>query len=366
MNSSYYMLNYIHESPTTLEKTLQVNQETIKEIARRVREMKVNKVVLSGVGSSYTAAIMATPIFQQYCFYPTIVINSEEVNYYAERWIDGQSLVVVVSRSGERGAVIDTLNLANQKGALAVAITGVADSLLAQSSKLSLITQEGPEITFPKTKSVTACTGIMMRLGLELASLENKKAQNCLKNLLAFPVFIDDATKAIELQLHALMPLVKKCKLLNVAGTCSNYGVALEAAIKIQEAAFIPTRGDSTAGLLQGPVGALNQDWLVLALVMPEDLPLSRELLKLVKQFDAQCIAVHPQNLELSEVCEHSIKIPESTDPFLAALGYLPAVQLLAYYWTVERGMNPDEPSSMQSILKSILPPGRQEPELRK
>jgi hypothetical protein len=38
----------------------------------------------------------------------------------------------------------------------------------------------------------------------------------------------------------------------------------------------------------------------------------------------------------------------------------------LAYYWTTERGMNPDEPSSMHSILKSILPPGRQEPELKK
>jgi len=366
MNTRYHMLNYIHESPSTLEKTLQVNRETIKEIARRVRDIKVNKVVLSGLGSSYTAAVMAAPIFQQYCSYPTAVINSEEMNYYAERWIDEQSLVVVVSRSGERGAVIDTLNLSNQMGALAVAVTGVADSLLAQSSKLSLITQEGPEITFPKTKSVTACAGIMMRLGLELAAAENKKAQSCLKNLLVLPASIDRATKAIETQLQPLMPLVKNCKLLNVAGTCSNYGVALEAAIKVQEASFIPTRGDSTAGLLQGPVGALNPDWLVLVLVMPEDLALSRELLKLVKQFNAQSIVVHPQGITLNEVCEHSIKIPESADPFLAALVYLPAVQLLAYYWTVERGMNPDEPSSMQSILKSILPPGRQEPELRK
>jgi glucosamine--fructose-6-phosphate aminotransferase (isomerizing) len=366
MNTSYHMLNYIHESPTTLEKTLQVNQETIKEIARRAREMKVNKVVLSGLGSSYTAAVMAAPIFQNYCPYPTAVINSEETNYYAERWIDGQSLVVVVSRSGERGAVIDTLNLANQKGALAVAVTGMAESLLAQSSKLSLITQEGPEITFPKTKSVTACAGIMMHLGLELAAADHKNAQSCLNNLLALPAMIDRSTKAIEPQLQDLMPLVKNCKYLNVAGTCSNYGVALEAAIKVQEASFVPTRGDSTAGLLQGPVGALNPDWLVLALVLPEDLTLSRELLKLVKQFNAHCIVVHPQNLELSDVCENSIKIPESVDPFLAALVYLPVVQLLAYYWTTERGMNPDEPSSMHSILKSILPPGRQEPELKK
>jgi glutamine---fructose-6-phosphate transaminase (isomerizing) len=366
MKPSYHMLNYIHESPVTLEKTFQVNQRTIQEIGQKTREMKVNKVVLSGLGSSYTAAMMAAPIFQQYCPYPTAVINSEETNYYAERWIDGQSLVVVVSRSGERGAVIDTLNLANQKGALAVAVTGVADSLLAQSSKLSLVTQEGPEITFPKTKSVTACAGIMMRLGLELADPENKKAQECLKNLLALPVLIEQATSAIESQLEPLKPMVKNCKLLNVAGTCSNYGVALEAAIKVQEASFIPTRGDSTAGLLQGPVGALNPDWLVLALVMPEDLPLSKELLRLVKQFNAHSIAVYPQGLELNDVCEYSIKIPERADPFLAALVYLPAVQLLAYFWTVERGMNPDEPSSMQSILKSILPPGRQEPELRK
>ncbi len=366
MNTSYHMLSYIHESPSTLEKTLQVNQETIQEIAQRARAMKVNKVVLSGLGSSYTAAVMAAPIFQQYCAFPTAVINSEEMNYYAERWIDGQSLVVVVSRSGERGAVIDTLNLANQKGALVVAVTGVADSLLAQNSKLSLITQEGPEITFPKTKSVTACAGIMMRLGLELAAADNVKAKKCLENLLALPALIDRTTKAIEPQLQALMPLVKKCRLLNVTGTCSNYGVALEAAIKVQEASFIPTRGDSTAGLLQGPVGALNPDWLVLALVMPEDLPLSKELLKLVKQFNAHSFAVVPQNLELGDVCEHPIKIPESVDPFLAALVYLPVVQLLAYYWTVEKGMNPDEPSSMESILKSILPPGRQEPELRK
>jgi len=366
MNTSYHMLSYIHESPATLEKTLQVNQKTIQEMGQRARAMKVNKVVLSGLGSSYTAAVMAAPLFQQYCPYPTAIINSEEINYYAERWIDEQSMVVVVSRSGERGAVIDTLNLANQKGALAVAVTGVADSLLAQGSKCSLITQEGPEITFPKTKSVTACAGIMMCLGLELAEAENKKTQICLKNLLALPALIEKATKAIEPQLQTLMPVVKNCKMLNVAGTCSNYGVALEAAIKVQEASFIPTRGDSTAGLLQGPVGALNPDWLVLALVMPEDLALSLELLKLVKQFNAHSIAVHPQGIELNKVCEHSVKLPESVDPFLAALVYLPAVQLLAYYWTVERGMNPDEPSSMNSILKSILPPGRQEPELRK
>jgi glucosamine--fructose-6-phosphate aminotransferase (isomerizing) len=366
MTAKYHMLDYIHESPATLEKTLKVNQLKINEIVQMARERKVNKVVLSGLGSSYTAAMMSAPLFQQFCPFPTAVINSEETNYYSDRWIDRHSLVVVVSRSGERGAVIDTLNLANQKGALAVAVTGMADSLLAQNSKISLTTQEGAEITFPKTKSVTACTGMMMHLGLELADREDQIAKNLLQQLMTFPSIIDQNTRAIEPQLKALMPLVKKCQLLNVAGTCSNHGAALEAAIKVQEASFIPTRGDSTAGLLQGPVGALNADWLVLALIMAQDKNLSLELLKLVRQFGAQSIGVYPQGMDLGDACDHSLVLPAGADPFLAALAYLPAVQLLAYFWTLERGMNPDEPSSMNSILKSILPPGREEPELKK
>lgn len=328
--------------------------------------MKVNKLVLSGLGSSHTAAMMAAPIFQEYCPLPTAVINSEECQYYADRWIDERSLVVVISRSGERGAVIDTISLANQKGSLAVAITGVPDSLLAQNSKLSLITQEGAEITFPKTKSVATCAGTMMLLGLELADEKDDAAKQLLQQLLALPAKIDENIRTLEPRIQELLPVIKSCKFLNVTGTCSNYGVALEAAIKAQEAAFVPTRGDTTAGLLQGPVGALNADWLVMTLVMPQDESLNRELLKLVQQFGAKSIGVYPQELNLATACDHSLILPNGADPFIAALAYLPALQLLVYYWTVEKGMNPDVPSSMNSILKSILPPGREEPELRK
>lgn len=366
MPAKYHMLDYIHESPAALDKTFQFNQAEAQEIVRRAKEMKVNKVVLTGLGSSHTAAMMAAPLFQQFCPLPTAIINSEECRYYASRWIDERSLVVVVSRSGERGAVIDAIKLANQKGSLAVAITGVADSLLAQNSRISLITQEGAEITFPKTKSVTACAGMMMLLGLELADEKDVQAKGLLKDLLTLPSRIDENTQAIEPRIQELMPAIKSCKLLNVTGTASNFGVALEAAIKAQEAAYVPTRGDSTAGLLQGPVGALNPDWLVMALVLPQDEALNLELLRLVRQFGAKSIAVHPKGIDLAKACDHSLLLPHGADPFLAALTYLPALQLLVYYWTVERGMNPDVPSSMNSILKSILPPGRKEPELRK
>jgi len=364
--SAYHMLGYIHESPQALQATLQENQIDIRKIAALCQEKNINKVILSGLGSSYTSALMALPIYQRFCRYPTVVINSEETGYYADKWIDEHSLVVVISRSGERGAVVDTLNLAKQRGGLGVAVTGMPQSLLAQNSTLSLITREGAEITFPKTKSVTTCTGILMRLCLELLDENDKAAWGYLDKLDCIPEMQKAAILALEPQIQNLMPFMKGNKFLNVTGTCSNHGAALEAAIKVQEASFIPTRGDSTSGLLQGPVGALTPEWLVMPLVLKEDLALSIDLLKLVRQFGAKSVAVYPQGLELKDQCDHSLVIPQPVDPYLAALVYLPAIQLLAYYWTVERGMDPDTPSSMDSILKSILPPGRQEPELKK
>ncbi len=313
--ADYHMLDYIHESPISLEKTLKENAGAIQAIARKAGEMGVDKVVLSGVGSSYTSCLMALPLFQVHCPLPTVVINSEETGYYAQRWIDAKSLVVVVSRSGERGAVIDTLQLANEKGALGVAVTGVADSLLAQNSKSSLITQEGPEITFPKTKSVITCTGALMRLGLELAKPEDGDAGLRLERLNNLPAVMTAFIEKIEPQVRALMPKIDAHKMIDVVGTCSNHGVALEAAIKIQEASYIPTRGDSTAGLLQGPVGALNKDWMVYALVMPRDLELTRQLLNLTKGFGAYNLAVHPQGLGMGGLADDEIVTPPFDDP---------------------------------------------------
>jgi glucosamine--fructose-6-phosphate aminotransferase (isomerizing) len=364
--TAYHMLDYIHESPKALERTLQDIEKDIQAIAMKGHETGLERVVLSGVGSSYTSCLMAQPLFQVHCPMPVAVINSEESGYYAERWITDKSLVVVVSRSGERGAVIDTLKAAEEKGALGVAVTGVADSLLAQSARTALITREGPEITFPKTKSVITCTGTLLRLGLALADPTDSAAAERLAKLKAMPAIMADFIQIIEPQLQTLMPRIAAHKLVNVVGTGSNHGAALEAAIKVQEASYIPTRGDSTAGLLQGPVGALNPDWMVYALVLPQDLELTRQLLRLTQGFKAYNLAVHPAGLDLAGLADDEILTPHFDDPYLAALAYLTAVQLLAYYWTVERGMNPDAPSSMTSILEAILPPGREEPELRK
>jgi len=360
---AYQMLDYIYESPSALQATLDENDQIVASIVEQCRTRQVDKIILTGLGSSYTAAAMAHPLFQMHSRYPTLLINAEELGYYRERWLDAHTLVVSVSRSGERGAVIDAVHIAKAVGALAVAVTGVADSLLAQSAEITLHTREGAEVAFPKTKSVTACAAMLMRLGLAFCRAGDQAALPRLGRLQGMAPALEKTIRMLDEQIRALMPTIKDHRIVNVAGTCSNHGVALEAAIKIQEASLIPTRGDSTASLWQGPIGALNPDWLVVALVMREDLDLSRRLLTLVREFGAFGLAVCPPELDLEGLADHRLDISEWDDPYLAGLLYLPAVHLLAYHLTLARGLNPDKPQATDAVLKSILPPGRKEPD---
>ncbi len=365
MTEKYHMIEYIHEGPKNLKDTLAENEDAVLSIARQVKARGINRVVLTGLGSSYTAAMMAAPLFYNHCPCPTLVVNSTESPYYAERWVDRHSLVVVVSRSGERGQVVDAVIDAQERGALAVAMTGVADSLLAEKSNLTLLTREGPEITFPKTKSVLCCAGLFMRLGLALASEQDKKARALLETLNSLPPLIEKTIQVIEPVLSSSTPILTQYDLLNVVGTASNYGVSLEAAVKIQEASYITVRGDSTSSLLHGPVGALSSKWLVMALVTAADQELSREMLGLVKKFGAYSFCVQSPDVDMAQYCDKVITLPQAVDPMLAALVYLPAVHLTAYYMAIARNMNPDAPSSMRDILDVIVPKGREEPELR-
>jgi len=359
----YHMLDYIYESPAALYTTLAENESTLMAIMEECRNRQVDKIILTGLGSSYTAAAMAHPLFLVHSRHPALLINAEELGYYHQRWLDVRTLVVSVSRSGERGAVIDAMHMAKAAGALAVAVTGVADSLLAQSAEITLHTREGAEVAFPKTKSVTACAAMLMRLGLAFSGMDDQAAFARLDRLQGMAPDLERTIHTLDEQICAVLPAIKDRRIVNVAGTCSNHGVALEAAIKIQEASLIPTRGDSTASLWQGPIGALNSDWLVVALVMREDLDLSRRLLTLVREFGAFGLAVCPSGLDLEGLADHRLDIPDWGDPYLAGLLYLPAIHLLAYHLTLARGLDPDKPGATDAVLKSILPPGRKEPD---
>jgi glucosamine--fructose-6-phosphate aminotransferase (isomerizing) len=362
MSKTYHMIGYIHEGPDSLRRTLDANEAALEYVAGQVRAAGIQRIVLTGVGSSYTAPMMAMPAFRYHCPVPTFITSGPELGYYALRWVNEQTMVIAVSRSGERGVVVDTLGDASNRGAFTVAVTGVGQSLLAKKADLALVTAEGPEKTWPKTKSVVTATGLLMRLALALAKPEDEEAAQRLHWLLHAPQAMSATIEQLEPALQALLPSIEAHELLAIVGTGANYGTAIEGAMKVMEASSIATRFDTTDGLLNGPVGGFDARWLVAALVTAVDRQQTVELLRVARGLGARSLCVCPPQLELNGLADYVLTLPQPPDALLGALLYLVPLQLLAYYWTVARGMNPDEPACQQAILDAVLPPGRQEP----
>jgi glucosamine--fructose-6-phosphate aminotransferase (isomerizing) len=359
------MIDYIHETPDILANTFLDNEVTVKLIFEISQKKGINKVVISGLGSSYTAALIAAPIFRRFCPLPTFIIPSTEIGTIMTNLIDHQTLFISVSRSGERGWVVQAQKESIRNGAMTVALTGMPNSLLAQNAHYVLETSEGPEITFAKTKSVTTCAGVLMRLGLAFATKEDVTAERQLELLQLTPKQIGETITFVESQIKSLISKIQAYKLVMIGGSIGNHGTALEFAIKLQETANIPVIANDTGNMLHGPWGLISNDWLIVILVTKNDLELSKKTLQLAGNLNASRLVICEPGLELDNLFEYSIVMPESVDPLMAGILYLIPIQLITYYWSISKGLNPDVPEAMRIMLDAMLAPGREEPEMR-
>jgi glutamine---fructose-6-phosphate transaminase (isomerizing) len=275
------------------------------------------------------------------------------------------TLVVLVSRSGERGGIVDALTAARQAGATCAAVTAVESSLLAQQADLAIVTGEGPESSYAKTKSVTAAASAIMQLGLALSpdGAERSRLETALART---PGLLAEGISDAEREIGQLADWLGGTKQALITGTAGSQGVAAEAALKLQEAAAVTAEWEETGNALHGAVSILGPSWLLVALITAADYQLNHALLDLSGRFGARRLAVAPPGLTLDDRAEAIIPVPAAGDrleSLVAPLLYLPPVQLLTYHLAVGRGLNPDQPLFADVMLTAMLPPGREEPD---
>ena len=116
MTAPYHMIEYIHEIPQVLAKTLEENEAGVQAVVKAAKKKQIRKIVVIGLGSSYYASLIAAPLFLNFSSIPTYIFPATELGPYMATLIDSKSLVIAVSRSGERGWVVDALKEAITDG----------------------------------------------------------------------------------------------------------------------------------------------------------------------------------------------------------------------------------------------------------
>lgn len=366
MTSDYQMLNCIHEIPQGLANTFTNNDKVLPLLIAEIKEKAIRRVIVTGVGSSFTAAVIAQPVLAVFPTLPVHVLSTSDLHAYADIWIDHHTLVVAVSRSGERGWVVDALRQAAARGALCAAITANPNALLLEPAQYHILTGEGPELPFPKTKSVIACAGTLLQMGLAMSAQDDARVQTLKELLVSAPDTLANIIQTAEPQIVEQISSIAKHRNMLSGGTVSAYGAALEFSLKLQEAAQTQTSCWDSANLLHGPWGPHNGDWLVAMTSTAEDAELTRQSFRLAGGMGADCLAITTPDVNLEGTARYQFQVPAPSNPFLTGLFFLPVFQLLTYYWTTTLGLNPDAPHQTMSVLDAIVPAGRSEPEMKK
>jgi len=366
---NYNMIKHIHEEPKTLENTLTMESDAIENLSSELSRKKIDSILITGCGSSYHVGVAVKYTFENLLKLPVDTLPADEVAYplFPRQLLNERRLVIVISRSGEKGDAISAARKSKECGATTTAVTATPDSLLAREMERVILTHEGSEFSQPKTKSVISAIGALNLLAIHLSKLNASRKAEMIKELESTPRVIDRIFIDSEDHIKKIGNRFKAYNDMFLAGSGPNYATAIEGALKLKETSGIHAEGYTMGEVTQGPPVLLNSNWAFISLITSGNFEKALGMLNTAKKMGAETFTVTSRETqELGRLSDHVISIPVEVNEVFTPLVYVPPLHLLAYYIAEAKGLNPDDPKGFDLVLKLILEPGRKEPEMRK
>ncbi len=364
----HFLLKEIHEQPHAIRETLAgrisldegqvyLDPTNIPDNAWRT----FTRLVMPACGTSWHAALVGKVLIEELARLPVEVDYASEFRY-RNPLLDEQTLVVVITQSGETADTLAALREAKQRGCYTFAICNVPGSMAAREAHGVLLTHAGPEISVASTKAFTSQLVALYLLALHLGQCRGILSPAVIakhaERLLALPIKLE----AVLEQDAAIAELAKeffRASDFLYLGRGVNFPIALEGALKLKEISYIHAEGFPAGEMKHGP-NALIDERLPVVMVMPREVgnPASEvryekalSNLQEVKARDGRVIAVVTEgDTQVAALAEYVIPIPATSELLSPVLAVVP-LQLLAYHIAVRRGCDVDQP---RNLAKSV------------
>ncbi|MCA9371138.1 MAG: SIS domain-containing protein, partial [Candidatus Peregrinibacteria bacterium] len=254
------------------------------------------------------------------------------------------SLLIVVSQSGETADVLEAMSIAKAKGAKVLAIVNVEGSTIDREADYTLLINAGPERAVASTKALTGQMAVLMMIAYAMVEKLHEGKTLLLNTVSMINDMLNPRYIAL---LEEVAEEIQHHEDLYIIGKSWNYPMALESAIKIQEVSYIHAEGFASSELKHGPIALIEEETPCIALVgndevTPDIISNTIEL----KARGARTIGIAPKN---NEAFDTWIKVPDA-GAAQAIVNIIP-IQVLAYFLAVKRGKDPDMP---RNLAKSV------------
>ncbi len=337
----HYMLKEIMEQKETIARAVNQNEEDIRTLARAIKDAQ--GTFLAGCGTAGKACMAAEYFFS--------VISEHHVNYAPasefklfHHFLKPESLLIVVSQSGETADVLEAMKVAKSKGSKVLAIVNVEGSTIAREADYTLLINAGPERAVASTKALTGQMAVLLLIAYAMVDRLQEGKTILLESCAAINDMLNP--RYVE-RIEALAEKIQEKEDLYIVGKGWNYPMALESAIKIQEVSYIHAEGFAGGELKHGPIALIEEGTPCIALVGNDEV--TNDIISNAIELKARgglIIGVSPMP---NDAFDEWIKVPDA-GAAQAMVNIIP-IQVLAYYLAVKRGKDPDMP---RNLAKSV------------
>ena len=354
----HFMLKEIHEQPTALRETLRGN---IKNNMVDLSEMDIDdifvgaqKIYIVACGTAYHAGLVGRNIIEKLAKISVETDIASEFRYRDVLW-QPNSVMIVISQSGETADTIAVLREAKRNGIKVLAVTNVVGSSIARESDRVIYTHTGPEIAVASTKAYSTQLLVMYLLGLHLARVRETCSLAELRELADEISQIDKLVEEVLTQQDNIMNLAEKYQGVQdtfFLGRGFDYAVAMEGALKLKEISYVHAEAYAAGELKHGPLALIDVGVPVLALLTQDNLvEKTMSNIKEVKARGAVVVAICKESMqEACQECDEQILLP-NVHSILAPMVSVVPLQIFSYYMAIFRGADVDKP---RNLAKSV------------
>ncbi|MBQ1566062.1 MAG: glutamine--fructose-6-phosphate transaminase (isomerizing) [Clostridia bacterium] len=355
----HFMIKEIHEQPRAVRDTLnsilkdgRIDLSAAGLTPEFLRWIKDVHIV--ACGSAWHVGMLAQYVIEDLAELTVRVELASEFRY-RKLLLSKDSLVIVVSQSGETADSLAALRAAKALGVPTLAIVNVIGSTIAREADHVLYTLAGPEIAVATTKAYSAQLAAMYTLAIALADVRGKldaaRYAAYVRELSELP---DKMERAFENKERIQWFASKHANARDIffIGRGLDYAICLEGSLKMKEISYIHSEAYAAGELKHGTISLVENGTLIIGVLTQRD-----RIEKTVSNM-AECKARGAYlmgltgygNYNVEEAANFTVYVPNTDPHFIGSIAIIP-LQLLAYYTSVAKGLDVDKP---RNLAKSV------------
>ena len=357
---AHFMLKEIHEQPQAVRDTIQSYLNEQGEIDLSAASLdddflkQLERIYFVACGSAYHVGAAAKYVIEAMTDLPVEIDLASEFRYRDPKLVKN-SLVVVVSQSGETADSLAALRLAKDKGVPVLGIVNVVGSSIARESDYLLYTYAGPEISVATTKAYSAQLAAVYLLSTKLAQvrgcIDEQRCRALIGELQALPEKIQRVLEDKE-RIQWFASKYANAHDIFFIGRGLDYAISLEGSLKMKEISYIHSEAYAAGELKHGTISLVEDGTLVIGVATQQAL-FEKTVSNLVevKSRGAYLMGLTSfGSYAIEDTVDFAVYVPKTEPCFAASLAVVP-LQLMGYYVSVAKGLDVDKP---RNLAKSV------------